>query len=179
VSSPLTWGWKHIQFPKRCVFYLVEYRTMGKVQKPSNSEWYTPSSEPFRMYLILNVGQQDWRLLPYIMWIRVVWYMVTSVSKQPIAPSIESRWFNIITWRWRQRIPPKATSHSRQRRPEVSHSKPVSAVYFVIFVKTESRLFTLSPWWYDDPVMRRLVNWEFFLAPRCERRPRGRTCSGR
>jgi hypothetical protein len=23
---------------------------MGKVQKPSNTEYYTPSSEPFRMY---------------------------------------------------------------------------------------------------------------------------------
>jgi hypothetical protein len=28
----------------------LEYRTMEKVQKPSNSECYTPSSEPFRIY---------------------------------------------------------------------------------------------------------------------------------
>jgi hypothetical protein len=42
-------GRKHIRFPKRCVFKFLKYRTMGKVQKPSNSEYYTPSSEPFRI----------------------------------------------------------------------------------------------------------------------------------
>jgi hypothetical protein len=31
--------------------YSLEYQTMDKVQKPSNSVWYTPSSEPFRIYL--------------------------------------------------------------------------------------------------------------------------------
>jgi hypothetical protein len=30
--------------------YSREYRTMGKVLKPSNSVCYTPSSEPFRIY---------------------------------------------------------------------------------------------------------------------------------
>jgi hypothetical protein len=30
-------------------FYFVEHRTMEKVQKPSNSVCYTPSSEPFRI----------------------------------------------------------------------------------------------------------------------------------
>jgi hypothetical protein len=38
---PLTWGRKQIQFPKRCVFYFLEYRTMDEVQKPSNSEVQT------------------------------------------------------------------------------------------------------------------------------------------
>jgi hypothetical protein len=33
---PLTWGWKRIQFPKRHVFYFLEYWAMEKVQKPSN-----------------------------------------------------------------------------------------------------------------------------------------------
>jgi hypothetical protein len=33
--------------------------------------------------LSFNVGQQVWRLLPYVMWIRVVWYMFINVSKQP------------------------------------------------------------------------------------------------
>jgi hypothetical protein len=28
----------------------LEYQTMEKVQKPSNSVYYTPSSEPFRIY---------------------------------------------------------------------------------------------------------------------------------
>jgi hypothetical protein len=28
----------------------LKYRTMDKVQKPSNSECYTPSLEPFRIY---------------------------------------------------------------------------------------------------------------------------------
>jgi hypothetical protein len=41
---------KEIQFPKRRVFYFVEYRTMVKVEKSSNSVCYTPSSEPVRIY---------------------------------------------------------------------------------------------------------------------------------
>jgi hypothetical protein len=48
--SPFTWGQKQIQLPKRCILQFFEYRTMGKVQKPSNSECYTPSSEPFKIY---------------------------------------------------------------------------------------------------------------------------------
>jgi hypothetical protein len=32
-----------------------EYRTMGKVQKPSNPECYTPSSKPSRIYLNFNI----------------------------------------------------------------------------------------------------------------------------
>jgi hypothetical protein len=42
---------EQIQFPKRRVFYLLENRTMEKVQKLSNSECFAPSSEPFRIYL--------------------------------------------------------------------------------------------------------------------------------
>jgi hypothetical protein len=38
-------------FPKRCVFWFVEIQMMDKVQKLSSNECYTPSSEPFRMYL--------------------------------------------------------------------------------------------------------------------------------
>jgi hypothetical protein len=41
---------KQIQFPKRCVLWFVEIRTMDKVQKLSSNECYTPSSEPLRMY---------------------------------------------------------------------------------------------------------------------------------
>jgi hypothetical protein len=49
--SPLTWGRKQTEFPKRCVFlYFLEYRTMDKVRNPSKSEWHTPSSEPFTIY---------------------------------------------------------------------------------------------------------------------------------
>jgi hypothetical protein len=51
VFSPFTWGWKQFQLPKRRVFYSLEYRTMGKVQKPSNPLCYTPSSEPFTVYM--------------------------------------------------------------------------------------------------------------------------------
>jgi hypothetical protein len=44
-------GGRHqIQFPKRRIFYFVEYRTMEKDQQPSNSECDTPSPEPFRTY---------------------------------------------------------------------------------------------------------------------------------
>jgi hypothetical protein len=38
---------KEIHFPKHRVFYSLEYRTMEKVPTPSNSERYTPLSEPF------------------------------------------------------------------------------------------------------------------------------------
>jgi hypothetical protein len=44
-----------MQFPKRCVILrFIEYRAMGRVQKPSNLERYTPSSEPFRIYRKLS-----------------------------------------------------------------------------------------------------------------------------
>jgi hypothetical protein len=37
----LTWGWKEIQFPKRCVFlYHLEFRMIDKVHRPSNSDSY-------------------------------------------------------------------------------------------------------------------------------------------
>jgi hypothetical protein len=37
-SNPLTWGWKQIQFPKRCALYCsVEYQTMDKYKNPVNS----------------------------------------------------------------------------------------------------------------------------------------------
>jgi hypothetical protein len=46
--SPITWGWKQIQLPKHCVLWFLYYRKMHKVQKPTNSECYTSSSEePF------------------------------------------------------------------------------------------------------------------------------------
>jgi hypothetical protein len=32
-------------------FNYLEFRTMDKVQKPSDSECYAPSSEPFKIYL--------------------------------------------------------------------------------------------------------------------------------
>jgi hypothetical protein len=38
------------KFPKRCVFYFLEYRVMDIGQTPNNSECYT-QSEPFRIYL--------------------------------------------------------------------------------------------------------------------------------
>jgi hypothetical protein len=50
VVSLFNWGRKQIQFPKCRVLYSLEYQTMEKVQKPSNSVCYTPSSEPFRIW---------------------------------------------------------------------------------------------------------------------------------
>jgi hypothetical protein len=41
---------RNMQFPKRSLV-LLECQTMGKGQKPSNSECYTSSVEPFRIYL--------------------------------------------------------------------------------------------------------------------------------
>jgi hypothetical protein len=39
------------------VFYsYLEYLTVDKVQKPSDSEWYTPSSEPFTIYTSTCMG---------------------------------------------------------------------------------------------------------------------------
>jgi hypothetical protein len=39
---------------KHHVLYILEYWLMEKVQKLSNSEYYTPSSEPFRTYSTLS-----------------------------------------------------------------------------------------------------------------------------
>jgi hypothetical protein len=46
-SPPPTWGRKQFQFPKCCALYSLQYQTMDKVQKPSNSECCTPLSEHF------------------------------------------------------------------------------------------------------------------------------------
>jgi hypothetical protein len=43
---PLTWRWKVIQYRKRFHRYL-EFRTIKKLHKLSDSEWYTASSQPF------------------------------------------------------------------------------------------------------------------------------------
>jgi hypothetical protein len=50
VSNLLNWGWKQIQFPEVVFFSVLEYRPLGKVQRPTYSEYYTPPSEPFRIY---------------------------------------------------------------------------------------------------------------------------------
>jgi hypothetical protein len=57
ISHPFTWGRKQIQFPTRCVpsVLFLEHRTMDKVQKPGNSECYTASSEPFRIYMFICI----------------------------------------------------------------------------------------------------------------------------
>jgi hypothetical protein len=57
------WGRKQFQFPKRRVFYFIENRTIEKAQKPSNSVCYTPSSEPFRIYIFMKLGvsTDTWR----------------------------------------------------------------------------------------------------------------------
>jgi hypothetical protein len=54
VGVPLTWGRKQIQFPKRRVFIFKFFRirTMDEVRKPFNSMCYTPSSEPYKTYLL-------------------------------------------------------------------------------------------------------------------------------
>jgi hypothetical protein len=39
-----------------CFSVLLEYRTMDKVQKPSNAECYTPSSEPIAIYRYITVN---------------------------------------------------------------------------------------------------------------------------
>jgi hypothetical protein len=50
---PFAWGQEQIQFPKRCASYYLEFRTMDKVQKPNDSEYWTvlTSSESFRFYM--------------------------------------------------------------------------------------------------------------------------------
>jgi hypothetical protein len=54
VSPPFTWRRKKNQLPKRRNFIFLYYiRAMDKVQKTIGSQCYTPSSEAFRIYLIL------------------------------------------------------------------------------------------------------------------------------
>jgi hypothetical protein len=45
---------KQIQFAKRYVFWYLEFRTMDRVQKASNSEYYTPLSDIFKFYIAIN-----------------------------------------------------------------------------------------------------------------------------
>jgi hypothetical protein len=51
-------------------FYYQEHRTMEKVQKPSNSVYYTPSSEPYKIYsarelLVLKANHNEKDLKNY------------------------------------------------------------------------------------------------------------------
>jgi hypothetical protein len=48
VSHPFTWEWKQ----PVSEMSPLKYRTMDNVQKPSNPECYTPSTEPYRIYTI-------------------------------------------------------------------------------------------------------------------------------
>jgi hypothetical protein len=43
---PITRGWKQIQVSKRCVFWVLESRTMDTVQNLSNSECHTHRQNP-------------------------------------------------------------------------------------------------------------------------------------
>jgi hypothetical protein len=56
LSDSLTWGRKHVQFPKRCVFQFLDDRTTNKVQKPTNSECYTSLSERNISYLLKELS---------------------------------------------------------------------------------------------------------------------------
>jgi hypothetical protein len=62
-----------LNFQKRYVVHYLEFQKIDKVQKPSNSECYTLSSEPFGLYTkIITYGglQQNFRncacILPQI-----------------------------------------------------------------------------------------------------------------
>jgi hypothetical protein len=44
--------------PVSVTLCFLEYRTMVKVQKPNNSECYTPLSEPFSIYTVLHIFAQ-------------------------------------------------------------------------------------------------------------------------
>jgi hypothetical protein len=71
--SILRWGEKRIQFPKRRVFYFLVYRTMEKVQKPSNSECYTPSSVPFRIIEKWDRNDEyDIMVKEVVVWLHIV-----------------------------------------------------------------------------------------------------------
>jgi hypothetical protein len=47
------WGLERIQFPKHWVFHFLEHQMTSKVKNPSNSEYYTPSTQRFRIFLLL------------------------------------------------------------------------------------------------------------------------------
>jgi hypothetical protein len=49
---------------------ILEYRTMDDVRKPRNSECYTPSSKPFRVYMISCNSNMSLRA-------RIGWQLVT------------------------------------------------------------------------------------------------------
>jgi hypothetical protein len=50
----LTRSQKQMCFQNIVFFLVLEYWTMDNVQKLSNPECYTPSSEPFRIYFIIS-----------------------------------------------------------------------------------------------------------------------------
>jgi hypothetical protein len=61
--SPFTWGRKQIQFPKRRVFYFLEYRTMDKVRKPRNSN---SSSSSCLLHVLPISSSMTWLFQLYL-----------------------------------------------------------------------------------------------------------------
>jgi hypothetical protein len=49
---PFTWGRKRNLFPKRRVFWYLEFQTMDEVREPSGSECCTPSTVSFRLHIL-------------------------------------------------------------------------------------------------------------------------------
>jgi hypothetical protein len=109
----------------------LEYWTMGKVQKPSDSECYTPSSEPFRIYqfsikfyslflctkstaaeansTVCTIKQISWRIWKFTVTLNVTKYynyLLTKLTRRVLL----KKWHNdfIVTFylwlRWKRSI---------------------------------------------------------------------------
>jgi hypothetical protein len=101
--SPFTWGWKQIQFPKSCFLWFLEYRTMDDVRNPSNSESYTPSSEPFRIYPSPWLNYQ-------LSWLRIsrfslvclldFWASTFNYARTTSSLILINSWISHLIWRY-------------------------------------------------------------------------------
>jgi hypothetical protein len=107
VFSPFTWGRKQIQFPKRRVFYSLEYRTMEKPKNPVILYEEIPAlySSQLTKNCLSDITIPDWR---YAHFPRSVWSVCARVL--PEWPSQEFPWQNGLLFRKRHHT-------NRSRKP--------------------------------------------------------------
>jgi hypothetical protein len=74
-----TWGRKQIQFPKRCDFSYLEFRTMDKSLAESQQH-YVPSYDFWSSKQMLNCPKSR-KWWPIVEWRGTAWYIFIDVSK--------------------------------------------------------------------------------------------------
>jgi hypothetical protein len=87
VYAPSSEDGKRFSFPNSFFSSFLEYRTMNRVEKPSNSECYTSSSEPFRIY-------EEERVLEFIS----IGHIIHGEEEMKTSNTFNGCWSNILVY---------------------------------------------------------------------------------